>query len=71
MVNKPIKSAKIKRETSLNPETVVQLKQNIISFQIQINELKNKILESQRKILILNKKGGLFDGCEFEDFPDE
>jgi hypothetical protein len=69
MESKPIKGSKLK--TATNPETVISLEQDIIKFQIQINKLKNKILESQQKILILNKKGGFFDECEFKDFPDE
>ena len=69
MKNKPIKSTKMK--TATNPETVIALNQDIIKFQIQINKLKNKILESQCKILILNKKDGVFDGCDPKDFPDE
>ena len=69
MKNKPIKSTKLK--TATNPETVISIEQDIIKFQIQINKLKNKILESQRKLLTINKKGSFFDGCEFKDFPDD
>jgi hypothetical protein len=54
-----------------NPETIISIEQDIISFQIQINNLKNKILESQRKLIALGKKGNLLNGCEFKDFPDE
>ena len=68
MKSKPIKSTKTK--TTTNPETVISIKQDIIDLKIQANELQNKILEKQRKLIDFNKSG-FFAECEFKDFPDE
>lgn len=69
MKSKPIKSTEAK--TTASPETVISIKQEIIDFEIQINNLKNKKLESQRKLLTLGRKNSFFTDCDSKDFPDE
>ena len=73
MKSKPIKSTKAKSVTK--PETVICIKQKIIDFEIQVNELQNKILEEQRKLLELEgnigSKKNFLNGYSVEDFPNE
>jgi len=68
MKNKQVKSPKTKVITK--PETVISIKKGIIDLKIQANELQNKILEKQRKLIDF-KEGGLFADCDFKDFPDK
>ena len=73
MKSKPIKSTKSKSITK--PKAIISIKQKIFDFEIQVNELQNKILEKQRELLELEgdvgSKKGFFNGCSCKDFPDE
>jgi hypothetical protein len=68
MKGKPIKSTKSK--TATNPETIISIKQDIIDLKIQANELQNKILEKQRKLLDFKESDFLAESG-FKDFPDD
>jgi hypothetical protein len=75
MEKKQIKGQKLKSESRVKPKTEVQLEKENLGFEMQINELKNKILENRRKLLelkaIAKKRTGFFSDCDFKDFPDE
>jgi ribosomal 50S subunit-recycling heat shock protein len=75
MEKKQIKGQKLKGEARVKPKTEVQLKKENLGFEMQINELKNKISENRRKLLEFEstpkERTGFFSDCDFKDFPDK
>lgn len=75
MKKETIKSSAPNSKPGIKPDTKIQLEKQNLDLQIQTNELQNKILENRRKILEIeganDKRTGLFDECDFPDFPDE
>jgi hypothetical protein len=61
-------NADLKKE----PKTVKELEQEIVKFQIQINELKIKMLKAQFKLLrVNNEKFSSFDDTICESYPNK
>ena len=64
----------MKKQGKLKFETIIQIKKENLDLQIQINELRNKILKNQRKLLkfevTCGEKSEFFDDLPLKDYPE-
>lgn len=70
MKKETIKSQTPKSETRIKPKTNIQLEKENLVFEIQINELKNKILKNRWKLLDFGESNPPGE-IVFKDFPDD